>query len=129
MKKSLTVLLALIMVLTLVGCGNDVAEENEVMSSLTKYNWYYEVSGKVDLLDTYTFNRDGSYTVVGGTILNGLIISTYSDEGTFEINTNKDTIKIKPVSGKGYTFTYSLYSNGMKLYSDTKEYNSIEKND
>ena len=47
MKKVIAILLALILMLALVGCGNDTAEENEVMSYLTKYNWYYENGGMI----------------------------------------------------------------------------------
>lgn len=122
MKKVIAILLALILMLALVGCGNDTAEENEVMSYLTKYNWYYENGGKYDMITMYQFNSDGSYTSV--------IDSTLSRdfyEGTFEINTSKDTVKFKPNDSKGYTMTYSLYSDGMKLYSDSTEYKSIEK--
>ena len=108
--------------LALVGCGNDTAEENEVMSYLTKYNWYYENGGKYDMITMYQFNSDGSYTSVTDSTL-----SRDFYEGTFEINTSKDTVKFKPNDSKGYTMTYSLYSDGMKLYSDSKEYKSIEK--
>ena len=121
-KKVIAILLALILIFTLVGCGNDTAEENEVKSYLTKYNWYYENGGKYDMITMYQFNSDGSYTSV--------IDSTLSRdfyEGTFEINTSQDTIKLKPDNSKRYTMTYSLYSDGMKLYGDSKEYKSIEK--
>lgn len=122
MKKVIAILLALILMLALVGCGNDTAEENEVMSNLRKYNWYYENGGKYNMITMYQFNSDGSYiSVVDSTL------SRDYHEGTFQINTNKDTITFKPDDGKGYTMTYSLYSDGMKLYSDTKEYKSIEK--
>ena len=126
MKKGLLVVLALIMVLGLtfsfVGCGNNTAEENEVMSYLRQYNWYYENGGKYNMITMYQFNSDGSYTsVLSSTLSNDFF------EGTFKINTDKDTIKCKPDGGKEYTFTYSLYNDGMKLYSDTKEYKSIEK--
>lgn len=122
MKKVIAILLALILMLALVGCGNDTAEENEVMSYLTKYNWYYENGGKYDMITMYQFNSDGSYTSV--------IDSTLSRDfykGTYKINTNTDTIKFRNENNSEYTMTYSLYSDGMKLYSDSKEYKSIEK--
>ena len=122
MKKVITLLLALVLIFSLVGCGNDTAEENEVMSYLRQYNWYYENGGKYDMITMYQFSSDDSYTSV--------IDSTLSRdfyEGTFEINTSKDTITFKPNDSKKYTMTYSLYSDGMKLYSDSKEYKSIEK--
>ena len=122
MKKVITILLALMLTLTLVGCSNDIAEENEVMSYLTKYNWYYIAGGKYDMVYMYQFNSDGSYIDV---IDDAISRDFY--EGTFEINTHKDTIKMKPNDSKAYTMTYSLYSDGMKLYSDTKEYKSIKK--
>lgn len=122
MKKVIAILLALILMLALVGCGNDTAEENEVKSYLTKYNWYYENGGKYDMITMYQFNSDGSYTSV--------IASTLSRDfykGTYKINTNTDTIKFRNENNSEYTMTYSLYSDGMKLYSDSKEYKSIEK--
>ncbi len=122
MKKVIAILLALILMLALVGCGNDTAEENEVKSYLTKYNWYYENGGKYDMITMYQFNSDGSYTSV--------IDSTLSRDfykGTYKINTNTDTIKFRNENNSEYTMTYSLYSDGMKLYSDSKEYKSIEK--
>ena len=122
MKKVITLLLALVLIFSLVGCGNDTAEENEVMSYLTKYNWYYEIGGKYNMIEMYQFNSDASYTSVVDSTL-----SRDFYEGTFEINTSKDTIKFKSKDNKGYTMTYSLYSDGMKLYSDSKEYKSMEK--
>lgn len=122
MKKVIAILLALILMLALVGCGNDTAEENEVMSYLTKYNWHYENGGKYDMITMYQFNSDGSYTSV--------VDSTLSRDfykGTYKINTNTDTIKFRNENNSEYTMTYSLYSDGMKLYSDSKEYKSIEK--
>lgn len=122
MKKGIAILLALVLMLALVGCGNDTAEENEVKSYLTKYNWYYEIGGKYDMITMYQFNSDGAYTSVTDSTL-----SRDFYEGTYEINTNNDTIKFKPKDSKGYSMTYSLYSDGMKLFSDSKEYKSIEK--
>ena len=122
MKKLITFLLALVLMVSLVGCGNDTAEENEVKSYLTKYNWYYENGGKYNMITMYQFSSDGTYTSV--------VDSTLSRDfykGTFEINTSKDTITFKPNDSKGYTMTYSLYNDGMKLYSDSKEYKSIQK--
>ena len=121
MKKVIAILLALILMLALVGCGNDTAEENEVMSYLTKYYWYYEYGGKYDEITMYQFNSDGSYTSVRDSTL-----SRDFYEGTFEISTSKDTVKFKPNDSKGYTMTYSLYSDGMKLYRGSKEYKSIK---
>lgn len=122
MKKGIAILLALVLMLALVGCGNDTAEENEVKSYLTKYNWYYEIGGKYDMITMYQFNSDGSYTSV--------LDSTLSRDfykGTYKINTNTDTIKFRNENNSEYTMTYSLYSDGMKLFSDSKEYKSIEK--
>ena len=122
MKKVLIGILALIMVLGLVGCGNDTAEENEVKSYLTKYYWYYEYGGKYDMITVYQFNSDGSYTSV--------LDSTLSRDfykGTYKINTNTDTIKFRNENNSEYTMTYSLYSDGMKLFSDFKEFKSITK--
>lgn len=124
MKKILILILSLVMALGLVGCGNDTAEENEVLSYLADYNWYYEAGGNYDMIYVYQFNRDGTYTSVISTTL-----PTLNDrfEGTFAIDTNKDTITMKPSDSKKYTFTYSLYSDNMKLYSDTKQYNRTER--
>lgn len=123
MKKVIAILLAFILMLPLVGCGgNDTAEENEVISYLTKYNWYYEAGGKYNMIEMYRFDSAGSYI--------NLVKSTISEnfyEGSFNINTDKDTINFKPKDSKGYTWTYSLYSDGIKLYSDSKEFSSIEK--
>lgn len=123
MKRTLLGILALIIVLGLVGCGgNDAAEENEVMSYLTKYYWYYQAGGKYNMIEMYEFNRDGSYvSLVKSTI------SESSSEGTFSINIRKDTISFKPEDGKGYTWTYSLYNDGMKIYSDSKEFSRRAK--
>lgn len=126
MKKILILILSLVMALGLVGCGNDTAEENEVLSYLADYNWYYEAGGYYDMVYVYQFNRDGTYTSVTYATLPTL---NKRFEGTFKINTSKDTIKFKTKDGnkKGYTMTYSLYSDNMKLYSDTKQYNRTER--
>ena len=84
------------MALGLVGCGNDTAEENEVLSYLADYNWYYEAGGNYDMVYVYQFNRDGTYTSVIFDRLPTLKLSGRF-EGTFAINTNKDTITMKPV--------------------------------
>ncbi|MGI6199250.1 MAG: hypothetical protein ACOYJA_00600 [Christensenellales bacterium] len=123
MKKVIAILLAFILMLTIVGCGgNDTAEENEVMSGLTKYNWYYEIGGKYNMIEMYRFNSDGSYI----SLTKSTISETYS-EGTFSINTSKDTINFAPKDSKGYVWTYSLYSGGVKIYSGSKEFSRIEK--
>ena len=84
------------MALGLAGCGNDTAEENEVLSYLADYNWYYEAGGNYDMVYVYQFNRDGTYTsVIASTLLNDDFF-----EGTFAINTNKDTITMKPSDSK-----------------------------
>ena len=101
---------------------NDTAEENEVMSYLTKYNWYYEIGGKYNMIEMYQFNSDGNYTSITDSTL-----SRDFFEGAFEVNTGKDTIKFKPKDSKEYTMTYSLYSDSMKLYSDSKEFKSVAK--
>ena len=120
MKKVIVTILALMLMLAMVGCGNDTAEENEVMSYLTKYNWYYEIGWKYDMIEMYQFNSDNTYkSVIDSTL------SQSFHEGTFEINTSKDTIRFKPSDGSGYTWTYSLYSDGMKLFSDSKEFQKI----
>lgn len=124
MKKILILILSLVMALGLVGCGNDTAEENEVLSYLADYNWYYEAGGKYDVVYVYQFNRDGTYTSVTYTTLPTL---NKRFEGTFAIDTNKDTITMKSSNSTKYTFTYSLYSDNMKLYSDTKQYNRTER--
>ena len=125
MKKTLILILSFVMALGLVGCGNDTAEENEVLSYLADYNWYYEAGGNYDMVYVYQFNRDGTYTsVIASTLLNDDFF-----EGTFSIDTNKDTITMKPSSNKKFTFTYSLYSDNMKLYSDSKQYERTERFD
>ncbi len=71
MKKALILILSFIMALGLAGCGNDTAEENEVLSYLADYNWYYEAGGNYDMVYVYQFNRDGTYTsVIASTLLN-----------------------------------------------------------
>lgn len=119
MKKGLFIIIVFIIVLGIAGCGNDPAEENEVMSYLLNNRWY-KYSGK--LMDIEEFHKDGTYTF--SEEMGGVVIVTV--DGKYEIDTNNDSIKMKPEGSSEYNMTYSLYNDGMKLFSNTGEYYVLE---
>ena len=125
MKKTIAILLVLFLCIGLCACVGQDAEEAEVKSYLINYKWYRFVGGNYDMEDVYIFHSDGTYESY---ILHSSPVLDSHNTGTYNINTNKQTIRFKCDNGSKYEWTYSLYAGSMKLFNSSfQEFVMIDK--
>lgn len=125
MKKVVAFFLVLCLCIGLCACGGDNAEAAQVQHYLQEYGWYRFVGGNYDMEEIYLFNSDGTYN---NYIRHSLPSLDQQFQGTYSINTQKQTITLRSDSGGKFKWTYVLSSNSLTLFnSGSQKFIMIEK--
>jgi len=125
MKKVIILIMALIIVLGLVGCGNDTEEEDNVKQLLKQSNWWIdtlfvpnEVLGDTEMARGFKFYNDGTFYCEANDLND--VLEGYVSEGTYEIDTRNDTITMYHDNSEE-SWTYELKHDKILLFNERGE--------
>lgn len=118
MKRAISLFLVLCLCIGFCACGSNDAEAAQVQFYLQEYGWYRFVGGNYDMEEIYLFNSNGTYK---NYIQHSLPSLDQQFQGTYSINTKKQTITLRSDSGGKFKWTYVLSSNSMTLFNSSSQ--------